>query len=266
MTSEGAALGAQPPRRFGYVSQQIQRALDVLEALSASDQGLTLSELSEALDLPKSSTVRLLANLEMRSFIEQDDMRRYRIGLHLFSIGGRALAGSQLRVLARPSLEQIAQYIGESTYLAIPDQGQALYIDRIESPMPVTAQSPIGSHRPLHATAVGKVLLASMEADEVDDILSRGMAAVTSKTLTDPDLLRKQLVSIARDGYAIDYGEFDEGLTCLAAPIRDFRGLAVAAIGLSGPAWRLNGDRLSLATQLLIEHSAGISARVKGGE
>jgi DNA-binding IclR family transcriptional regulator len=243
---------------LGYVSQQIQRALDVIESIADSPRGLTLTELADALDLPKSSVLRLVANLEMRHYVEQDQNNRYRIGLRLFSIGGGALADNILRTSARPYLEELALRVGESTYLAILDQEQALYIDRIESPMPVRSHSPIGSHRPLQITAVGKVMLAGMNREVAGEIVRR-RAELDSLPLLPADEVQQHLQRVANDGYAIDIGEYDEGLTCIAAPIRNGQGEVIAALGVSGPSWRITDDRVPAVVGLLTENARGVS-------
>jgi DNA-binding IclR family transcriptional regulator len=253
--SSAVGDSAMEPSGLSYVSQQIQRALDVIEAIAEAPRGLTLTELAQELGLPKSSVLRLVANLEMRRYVEQDQNNRYRIGLRVFSIGGRALADNILRTCARPYLEDLALRVGESTYLAILDQEQALYIDRIESPMPVRSHSPIGSHRPLSVTAVGKVLLAGMGPAAAADILSSRAGSGSPA----PDDLDQRLRRIAVDGYAIDVGEYDEGLTCIAAPIRDSHGDVIAALGLSGPSWRIPDDRLPTVVGLLIVNAQGVS-------
>jgi IclR family KDG regulon transcriptional repressor len=243
---------------LGYVSQQIQRALDVVEAIAEAPRGLTLTEVAEALNLPKSSALRLVANLEMRHYVEQDQNNRYRIGLRVFSIGGKALADNILRTCARPYLEDLAIKLGESTYLAILDQDQALYIDRIESPMPVRSHSPIGSHRPLQITAVGKVMLAGMDPEKAAVLVERraGIDSVPHMTRSE---LEQRLQRINVDGYAIDIGEYDEGLTCIAAPIRDDDASVCAALGVSGPSWRINEERVPSVVGLLLANARAIS-------
>lgn len=250
---------------LGYVSQSIQRVLDVLEALaepSAAD-GLTLTALSAKVGLPKSTTLRLLANLELRGFVEQGADRRYHIGLPLFSIGAQAVQGSSLRRRARPYLEELAYAVGESTYLAIRHQDEVLYIDRIESPQPVRAVSPIGAHRPLHATAVGKVLMASMDPHQVEGIVARrGLTAVTEFTLTDMPALLERLEEVRKRDYDLDFGEYSRELTCCAAPLRDAEGKVVAAIGISGPAWRITEERVPQVIAELKKSARAISAEL----
>lgn len=243
---------------LAYVSQQIQRALDVMDAIADSPRGLTLTELADKLGLPKSSALRLVANLEMRRYVEQDQHNRYRIGLRVFSIGGQALADNTLRTCARPYLEDLSIKVGESTYLAILDQDQALYIDRIESPMPVRAHSPIGSHRPLQITAVGKVMLAGLTPDAAASLVQR-RAEVDSLPKISPKELEQRLQRINADGYAIDIGEYDEGLTCIAAPIKSGNGEVVGALGVSGPSWRVTEERLPSVIGMLLENARGIS-------
>jgi DNA-binding IclR family transcriptional regulator len=250
---------------LGYISQNIQRVLDVLEVLAefSAVDGLTLTALSARLGLPKSTTLRLLANLEIRGFVEQDGDRRYHIGLPLFSIGAQAVQGSGLRRRVRPYLEELAYAVGESTYLAIRHQDGVLYIDRIESPQPVRAVSPIGSHRPLHATAVGKVLMANMDGPEVEGIVARrGLAPVTEYTITDMPTLLERLEQVRRDDYDLDFGEYNNELTCSAAPLRDAEGKVVAAIGISGPAWRITEARVPKVISELTKSARAISAEL----
>lgn len=260
-------MGHQAPKaaRGGYISQTIQRAFDVLEDIASQDArgGLTLTELSNRLKLPRPTTLRLLANLETRGFVEQDAARRFHIGLPLFSIGAQSLVTNDLMRCARPYLEDLALKVGESTYLAIVHHDEVLYVDRIESPQPARAVSPIGSHRPLHSTAVGKVLLAGMSPEQVDGIISRiGLPPRTWRTITNPGVLRERLAEISANGYDVDQGEYDEGLTCGAAPIRDPNGRLVAALGLSGPSWRIGQDRLSHVLAALCNTACSISAEL----
>lgn len=264
--STRAAADDAPPQGkiqgLGYVSQQIQRALDVIEAIAEAPRGLTLTELSDGLGLPKSSALRLVANLEMRRYVEQDQNNRYRIGLRVFSIGGQALADNVLRTCARPYLEDLAIKVGESTYLAILDQDQALYIDRIESPMPVRSHSPIGSHRPLQITAVGKVMLASMGVERAAQLVAR-RAELDLVPAPSRQELEERLQRITADGYAIDIGEYDAGLTCIAAPIRDARADVIAALGVSGPTWRITEERVPAVVALLLENAQGVSQELR---
>lgn len=262
--SEAVANQANQANRagsLGFLSQSIQRSLDVIETLSAAPEfGYTLTELSEELNLPKSTVTRLLANLEVRGFVDQDALRRYRIGMRLFTIGGRALANSNLRISARPYLEDLSQRVGESAYLGVLDMDHVLYVDRIESPQPVKALSPIGSHRPINATAMGKVLLAFMEREKAVGLLERtGFASRTPKTVDSPDEFLRQLDAVRQSGFAIDVGEWDEGLTCLGAPVRARSGEVVAAIGVSGPSWRLSGDRYGEVSRLLTRAAESVS-------
>ncbi len=249
---------AGPLQGPGYVSQQIQRALDVIETIAEAPRGLTLTEIADRLGLPKSSALRLVANLEMRRYVEQDQNNRYRIGLRVFSIGGGALADNILRTCARPYLEDLSIKVGESTYLAILDQDQALYIDRIESPMPVRSHSPIGSHRPLQITAVGKVMLSGMTPVKAAEIVQQRAALDSVPAMTQQEL-EQRLQRIIADGYAIDVGEYDEGLTCIAAPIRDETGDVIGALGVSGPSWRITEERIPSVVGFLLENARGVS-------
>lgn len=251
---------AGPIRELGYVSQVLQRAIDVLEVVSEAPEGCTLTELSAVLGIPKSSALRLLANLELRGLVEQDQLRRFRLGMRMFTLGSRWLGHSQLRGYTRPHLEELSHKTGENTCMAILDQDQVFYLDRIEPSRPARSVPLIGSHQPLHATAVGKVLLANLPKQVAAQMLARReMQAVTAKTVTDRRVLERQLPMVAKRDCAVEVGEFQEGLTCLGVPIRDGLGTVVAALGLSGPSWRLSQERTNEAISLMRAAAAQIS-------
>lgn len=262
---ESGSPGPTPSKGSSMVSQSIQRALDVIETLStkAPRFGMTLTELAAELELPKSTVTRILGNLEMRGFVEEDALRRFRVGIRLFTIGGQALANSNLRSTARPFLEDLSARVGESAYLGMIDMDHVLYIDRIESPQPVKSLSPIGSHRPLNATAMGKVLLSQMPRQEALNLLSAApLSSRTPRTVSNIDELMTQLEEIARTGVAVDVGEWDDGLTCIAAPLRGADRSVVGSLGVSGPSWRMNESRWNDVSRILLQCADEVSCQL----
>ena len=146
---------------------------------------------------------------------------------------------------------------GECAHLAVPAQGKVMYIDQVESPVTLRVNAQVGTMNPLHCTALGKVLLAYGDLDIPSDL-----APFTPNTITDPETLRRHLEEIRRLGFAVDDEEFDIGVRCIAVPVFDFRGKAVGAIGISGPATRMTSERMPALTAIVIEIGKALSERM----
>lgn len=227
---------------FKYLSQAIQRTIDVLLAFTNEHPEWTLSELSEAIDMPKSALFRSLVNLESRGLLEHDEQSgRYRLGMRLFELGMRAWRSADLQTIAHPYLEELARETGEMVTLAVLSDDEVLYVDKIDSSKTIRAVSNMGQRRPVYCTAVGKVLMADQPADEVLRVLrEKGMSPRTPKTITDPEHFLEDLERTRKLGYSLDMEEFEEELSCVATPVIGANGRVVASIGVSGPATRFN--------------------------
>lgn len=245
--------------------QSVARALSVLEALAAGGREIGIAELSKRVGLHASTVHRLLLTLMARGYVRQNaDTGRYGLGPHAFRLGQAYLEQMDLRQAARPSLERLSHTTGETATLAVLDRGEALYLDKAESPQNLQIFTRIGRRAPLHCTAVGKVLLAHMAAEESEGILTEsGLPAITGNTITSRPILLRELAKVRADGFAVDREECEEGACCLAAPIRDATGKVVAALGLSGPAVRLVTRRQEELVPLLLTESREVS-RVLG--
>jgi IclR family transcriptional regulator, KDG regulon repressor len=153
--------------------------------------------------------------------------------------------------------------VGETGYLGILDRGEVLYVDSVEGPRAMRAAAPTGTRRAVYCTAVGKVLIADFDPADVDRLVGTGAMAVrTDKTITDSAEFRRNLAQVRQDGYALDVSEFEEGLACMAAPIHGQDGGVLAAIGLTGPSWRLVDGRLSAVIADLRQTAQAISAEM----
>ncbi|MEM7345543.1 MAG: IclR family transcriptional regulator [Chloroflexota bacterium] len=213
-------------------------------AFTSERSELGLTELTEILDLPKSTVHRAIANLEVRGLLVRNEVtNKYHLGSRLFELGMRASLNFDLREIARPYLEKLSKETGEMITLAILSEDEALYLDKVDSSRVLRAASAVGQRRPLHCTAVGKVMLSDLPQHEVVRIVEeKGLAPRTSRTITDPDDLNRKLTQIRSDGYSLDLGEFEEGLCCVATPIMDGTGKITASIGVSGPVTRFNEE------------------------
>lgn len=244
-----------------YISQSIQRTIDVLLVFTPEQPELGLTDLVEILDLPKSTVHRAIANLEMRGLLERNQTTgKYRLGLKLFELGMRARRNIDVRDIARPHLEELSRQTGETIVLAILSEDEVLYLDKVDSSKALQAISTVGQRRPLHCTAVGKVLLAGLPHYEVVRIVEKkGLPPRTLHTITDPERLYEDLSRIREEHYSVDLGEFEEELCCVAAPIMDNTEQVVASIGIAGPLSRFDEPRRLDLIRLMQKTSQAIS-------
>ena len=228
--------------------QAVARALMILEVLARAGGPISLSEVAQRLDLKLTTAHRLLSTLVAYGFAEQEPItQRYRLGLKALEIGNAALATTDIRTIARPYLRELVDRLNETANLAILDDGQVVYIDQIESTRIVIVKmfARVGSRGPAHCTGSGKVLLAGLPDEELAVLLRKmPLERFTEKTLTDPEALLAELRQIRRQGFALDRGERDEGVWCVAAPIRNYEGKVVAAVSVSAPAARMGEEAI----------------------
>ena len=256
------AAGGDAARGFPGLSGSVQRALAVLEAVAEAPGDVGISELARRLKWPKSSIHRALTNLEARGLVERDPVTaRYTVGLRLITLGSsvthKLQFGAGLPSATRSIFRRAVSQVGETGYLAILDRCEVLYIDSVEGGDVLRATAPVGTRRPVYCTAVGKVLIAELDAASRSRILGDGeFAARTPRTVTDRAQIERDLDVVRAQGYAVDVEEYAEGLVCLAAPIKDHLGGVIAAIGLTGPMSRLSGERLDLALRVLVTAAA----------
>ena len=240
--------------------QSIERAFAVLGALADGPIGVT--EVADRADLPKSTAARMLTSLAHEGVVEQiPGDTRYRLGPRLVTLAARIRPSRSLAMLARPSLEDLAEAVGEAAGLSVPDGNLVHYIEQVSSPNPVSVRDWTGSRIPLHAVSSGQVILAFSPSVVIQRYLGRPMERFTDRTLVTAEALLERMRAIRRDGYTWALEEFDEGISSLAAPVTDGSGEVVAAVHLHGPAYRFPapGSEGSLAEQLVAS-----AARISG--
>ena len=231
--------------KSNYIIQSVSHALDVLEEFKGDAIELGVTELSKKLKLHKNNIFRLLATLEARGYIEQNrSTENYRLGLKSLELGQTFIKQMGLLRQARPSLERLAARANETTYLAVMRNVDVIYLDVVEASQTVRVASRVGLRLPTHCTAVGKVLIASDSEEEIKKRLPEHFEKRTGKTITDSKSLVEHLIKVAKQGYALDDEEFEEGVRCIAAPVRDYTGNVVAAVSISGPAMRMTDKKV----------------------
>ena len=225
--------------------QSVERAVAVLKLFGESEPDLGVTELARRLKLHKSTVSRLLSTLEAGGFVQQDPRNgRYRLGLQLAALAAQALTQYEVRDVARPLLHDLAVHSGETTTISLLDGDYAVNIDQVLAPNPVKHLGWIGRRLPLHCTAAGKPLLAHLPRAQLDRILAQPLARFTPRTITNPDLLRRELERVRMQGFALAQEEYEAELSAVGAAVRDYRGDAVASITISGPTFRLPSNRL----------------------
>lgn len=247
-----------------YRIQSVERAVAILNAFSAEEPELGVTELADRLDLHKSTVHRFLVNLEAAGLVERNRLTaRYRLGLRIFELGGLVLQQMSLWDEALPFLEGLVRDSGETGHLAVLDGGEAVYIEKVEARKALRIPSAIGRGYPAHATSLGKLLLAHLTADARDLVLAeRGLARCTPNTITGRDRLNTELDLIRSQGFAVDDEEYEEGLRCIGAPIVGHTGHVVAAIGIGGPVTRVTPRRVGELAELVMSTAASLSRRM----
>jgi DNA-binding IclR family transcriptional regulator len=238
--------------------QSLARGLKILDLLGQAADGISITELAETLQVDKGSASRLVSTLARYGYAEKDEVtRRYHLGPQVVGLSRSVLTRLPLREAAKPFLRQLMERTGECVHLAVPAQGKALYIDQVESPATLRVNAQVGTMNPLHCTALGKALLA-FGAVEIPSTLER----FTPKTIKSKRALQEHLEETRQIGYAVDDEEFDPGVRCVAVPVFDFRGKAIGAIGISGPATRITPERLSSLAAIVVEIGQALSERM----
>ncbi len=224
--------------------QTIKRVSSILDALGQNPNGMSIRELSSKIHLPKGTIHRLLSSLSYFGYVRQDPKtRNYFLGLKLVELGNLLLSQLDLRKEAEPFLRDLAERTKETVHMVFLDRDEIVYIEKVElnhNPSGLKMASRIGLRNPAHSCAVGKVLLSYLPEEELDRIIKeKGLPKRTENTITDPQVLKEHLKMIKVQGYAVDDEENERGIRCVAAPVLNEIGKPVAAISISGPAFRI---------------------------
>ncbi|MBA2442960.1 MAG: IclR family transcriptional regulator [Rubrobacter sp.] len=254
---ESEVGGASGVREGGV--QSVERALDILEFLSRSEDELGVSEIGAATGLAAGTVHRLLGTLTYRGYIHKNARTR-RYGLGLKSLTMAIATRERVGPLARPFLERLMRESGETANLAILEGNSTMYIEQAAPSRMLRIFTEPGNRVPLHTTGTGKVLLAYQPPRLVEFVLGQaGLSRQTASTITDPRQLRAELARVRREGYALDYGEQEDGVRCIAAPVFGPDGEIFASMSISGPASRLDTRRIEEMVPRLKSIAAGLT-------
>lgn len=244
-----------------YHVQVIDRAVAILDQLSKAPHDLSCVELSEKLGLHKSTVHRLLAVLDSNGLVERrPGGKKYGLGWRVFEMGIVAASRLDLFDRAKPHVGRLVDLTGETAHFGVLRQGQVVSLVNVESRHTVRTPATVGRHIPLHCTSQGKAILAFLPPEAAQEQL-KGCVFTrhTPNTILSQERYIAELALVRKRGYALDNEEFEEGLRCLAAPVRDHSGLVAGALGIAGPSFRVSAARLPDLSRAVMEVAARLS-------
>jgi IclR family KDG regulon transcriptional repressor len=249
----GETRGAAPGRPRALPVESVRRALRILRCFTPERPELGVSDIARILGFHKSTTHRLLNTLELEGFVHRVDGGRYALSWTVLVMASSIRASQTVRERVSAHLTELASRTRETAHLAVMDRGEVLYIEKVEGSWSLRMPSAVGNRVPLHCTGLGKVMLAGLPEDEASRLIAgQELDSLTPQTITDPSALAEHIDQVRKQGYALDAEELEEGLVCIAAPVRDEFDVTCAAISIAGPAPRLMGH--------LNEHIAQVRA------
>jgi len=245
--------------------QSLERGFAVLEQVARSRDGATLSELARELGLHTSTLYHLTRTLVALGYLRTGpDDKRYRMGRGVFQLASACLDEAELCAIVEPLLDRFAAATGEATHFAIWERRKAVILTRRAGPNALQITERAGALRPVHCTAIGKALLSGLSEEAyADHVAEMEFTQFTPSTTRDARALRLQIDRAREDGVAYDDCEFNAEVRCMAAPVRDFRGRVMGAIGFSGPVWRLS--LADMATYIPIARAVAAEASERLG-
>lgn len=247
-------------QREQCLDKTLLKGLAVLEALAALDSdAISIDDMAKRVGLSRSNTYRTLQTLVHAGYVTRDEARAgYRCTTKMYELGALHIGKLDVRRLAPPYLSRLAESTGETVHLSVLDGLEIIYIDKIDSAQPIRAYSMVGGRAPAHAVATGKALLSTQPRAFLENH-GTDLPRFTDTTITKLADLKAELSRAARNGYAVNRGEWRDGIGGVAAPVLDATGESVAALGISGPLSRLTNARIKTLAPLVIELAQELS-------
>lgn len=248
----------------GYKVKSIKNSIKVLESFSVEKLSLNLTELSEKTNLNKTTLFRILSNLEEEGYILKNvDTKKYQLGIKLFELGQLVQRERIICDISLPIMKELNSLTKETVGLDVVIGEKRATIEKIESPQVVRHTIELGKLYPLYAGANSKILLAFSSEDKIKKIVWKDkLVAFTDKTVTDPVKLESNLFEIKKKGYAVSIDELFNSSTAIAVPILKNNKEAVAALFVSGPSERFDGEKISKIIKLLKNSANNISKKL----
>lgn len=247
-----------------YRIHVIDRAAQILDCFGFDHQELSVSEIGAKTHLHRSTAHRILMALEYNDLIQQNpENGKYRLGIKLFRLGHQAASHLNLREICRPFLTRVMEKTKETVHLAVLDEDQVLYLDKVEGPHALRMPSRVGRRIPTYCTSLGKAMLSCLDDQEVKNVLRvQVLRPYTVNTVKTLNQLLTDLRMIRKRGYSVDNEEIEIGLRCVGAPIKDYSGAMVGAISVAAPSARLSSQKISTIGRLVVATAEEISEKL----
>jgi DNA-binding IclR family transcriptional regulator len=244
-----------------YRIHVLERVVAILDVLAGSNTEESLVELTQTLGLHKSTTHRLLMALESTRLVERDaSTGKYRLGSKLLELGMRVAARLKLPEAARPYLERLSHQSSETAHVGVLRGSEVVSIANCEGQHTLRMPATVGTISPGHCTSLGKAMLAFLREEEAKEtVLQRGLKGYTRNTITQLSALKAEWQKVRECGFAVDDEEFEQGLKCIGAPVRDSSGRVIAAISIAGAAFRLKDDRIPALARAVKQAASDLS-------
>lgn len=242
--------------------QSLDRGLEILYSLA--DGEMSVTEVGQRLKIDKSTAYRLLATLETRGFVTQNERNRwYRLGVGCLRLAGTVLRDLSVRQVGRPYIETLFDQTGETVFLGMLENENVVYVERVVSASPLAVTSEVGMRAPLHVTATAKAVVAHLPiAVQQKIVRSATLTSLTMRTMTNSDILLAHLNEVRLRGYAIDDEEYCLGIRCVAAPFFNHNGQVIGSLSVSGPVQRVTHDRVPHLANLVMEAARQLSRQL----
>jgi DNA-binding IclR family transcriptional regulator len=238
----------------------VKNALRILNYFSVEQPELRVSDLAAGLGLNKSAVSRLLATLASEGYVIKDpETQKYRLGLRILTLNSIVTSQLEINREARPILRQLVQEVGEAAHIAVLEGSEVVYVEQVESQHHVRILSYVGRRNPVHCTSSGKVMLAFQSPDFLENFLRQKLERYTSATVTDPDVLRRQLTEIRSTDFCSSIGEFLDDVVSFASPVRDYTKKVIAAVSVIGPKHRIKPQQYPFIKNKVIKAAREIS-------
>jgi DNA-binding IclR family transcriptional regulator len=227
------------------------KTLSILEFIARNPRGVSLADIVKSVGVPKTTVFRIMGVLLAREYVDWDeDSGKYSIGLKTLEIGLSGLIGQNIVEISIPYMRGLSSSVGETTFLAVYNNGDVVYLYKVEGTQSMVTHCTLGSRRPAYCTALGKAILANLPVEESERIFDKTLEKLTDKTIVDRIRLIEEFARIRQNGYAVDDEGIEYGLYCMAVPIHDYTGRVVAAISVSGPIGRMSANREKILGEL----------------
>lgn len=226
----------------------LTRAFRILDAFAPEHASMGLTELVRSTGIAKATVHRLACQLVALGILDKVG-DRYQPGMHLFELGSMVVGQRRIREAALPFMVDLYEATHETVHLGVPSGTDVLYLEKIVGGRSSPVSTRVGAKKPLHCTALGKAMLAYQPQYLLQEVLRSGLVPASPRTITSPEVFVKELEAVRSGRVAYDHEEYASGVCCVASPVLDQSHLAVASLSISGPSYRFDPERYSMAVR-----------------